>query len=329
METRDEKKVGGGWLKGLYLQYQDKQKQTENIYRTTERLIEIADPKIRQAGNYRKKLYGTITEAKDYCSTLIDAIPGPVELNKKQYFDNPIVNALFTSAENLEEVLQTNQDVASLKKDGITGPIIALMTMHKDEKTVYGYQKDGEQVLHDVAQRAVNFTDHRLVGLSQSLSFTKNGIVDRGLDVLAAVAMEEITTLKSKKSELQQKKEYLKATMKILTGKARVFEMFSSPDPGKHEEYRKAEAMLVEVESELEELNKKIGMPDQSLSCLDSVLNQSTDFLKVQKQAMRLNWMNIRIDNRPEEEGNSITLAEFTLNEELKRSAVLVTFPVG
>lgn len=329
MKKKESPHVSEGWLQQIYNKYKEKRSSTEGILKTIERLVEIADPKIRQAGGYRKKLQSPVSVAQEYCYTFLDQIPGPVELTRQRYSTDPLVKSMFTSPDNLEEVLKTNPELVKIKKHGNAGKFVGLMTMHKDESTVYGYQREGEQVLKDVAQMAVNFSDHRLVGLSSNFDSTKAGIVERGLDVLATLAMEEIAGLNSQKLEYQQQKEYLKAAMKIMTGKARVFDAFGSPGPGKYEEYRKAEAKITEIEAALEVLARKIGMPDQSLSHLEQILNTPEHYLKIEQQEMRLNWMNIRVDKKTDEEGSEVCFAEFTLNDELKRSAVLVTLPVA
>jgi hypothetical protein len=39
--------------------------------------------------------------------------------------------------------------------------------------------------------------------------------------------------------------------------------------------------------------------------------------------------MGVRVEDMPESEGDDITLAEFSLHEEFKRSAVMVSFVIG
>jgi hypothetical protein len=53
------------------------------------------------------------------------------------------------------------------------------------------------------------------------------------------------------------------------------------------------------------------------------------DILVVHNQLFHLNWMGVRVDNEPGSDGNDITLAEFSLQEEFRRSAVLVSFALG
>lgn len=319
----------GGWLGPIWQHYQARGEQESLVRQTTDHVVQIADPVIRQAKGYRKVLHEPIAGSMEYCHALIDAIPGPVVLDRNRYYDDPLVKALFASPEELEEVLRLSPDVNALRKRGQTGDVVALLTMTQQEKTIFGHQQEGEMLVRDVRQQAVSFFDHRIVAPAADLAETKAGIVNRGLEVLATVVMEQITTLRSRKAELQGKKEHLKGLQKILGGKNHVREMFASRDPVNWEELRKAEKALAEVEEELERLREQLATPEQSLGYLEAIMRKPGDILVVHNQFFRLNWMGVRVDNGPGNDGNDITLAEFSLQEEFRRSAVLVTFALG
>lgn len=315
-----------GWLKKIWGAYQQRKIEDETIRSATEKVVEIADPHIRGFSRYQKALRLPVTGATEYCASLLDAIPGPVNLSRDSYHEDPRVKAVFPSPDALEEFLRITPELAELRKHGGTETVVALMTMSLEEKTIYGYQKDGEVVMRDVAQRAVNFFDHRLVAPAFDLEITRQGVISRGLEVLATMAMEKIETLQGQKAELQQKREYLRATLKILGGKTHMMEAFAMPEPGKWEEYRKAERILAEVDAELGGIRDTIGQPEQSLAFLGGVLQNPTSALTVGRQTMRLNWMNVRVEKIPQEEGNEITLAEFAVPEVIHRSALFVSF---
>jgi len=319
----------GGWIGTLWQHYTTRDEGDTLIRQTTDSVVQIADPVIRQAKGYRKVLHDPVSGAMEYCQALIDAIPGPVVLDRNRYYDDPLVKALFASPDELEEVLRLSPDVNALRKRGQTGEVVALLTMTQQEKTIFGHQQDGEMLVRDVRQQAVSFFDHRIVAPAADLALTKVGIVNRGLEVLATVAMERITTLRSRKAELQGKKEYLKGIQKILGGKSHVREMFASRDPVNWEELRKAEKALAEVEEELERLRQQIATPEQSLGYLEEIMRKPGETLAVQNQFFRLNWMGVRVDDLPGSDGNDISLAEFSLQEGFRRSAVLVTFALG
>jgi predicted metal-dependent hydrolase len=319
----------GGLLAGIWRQYQARQAREKTLRLATEQVVKVADPSIRQARSYHKVLRTPVAGAMEYCRSLIDAIPGPVILSKGRYYDDPLVKALFVSPDELEEVLRISPEAAALRQQGQAGEVTALLTMLHEEKTIFGYQQQGDIIKRDVAQRAVNFFDHRIVAPAADINRTRTGIVNRGLEVLATVAMERITTLKSRKAELREKREYLKGIMRILGGKNHMLEIFASPDPAKLADLRKVEKGLAELEEELEELQTKMARPEDSLGYLEEVMRKPDDALVVRNQSFRLDWKGVRVEAQPDNEGNDITLAEFSLREEFRRSAVLVTFSLS
>jgi len=297
-----------------------------DLDKAIEEMIDIADPAIRQAKRYRKILHEPVAGAMGYCATLIESVPGPITLSKKSYDDDPTVRSLFVSSDDLEQVLRISPEVEVMRKGGYVGDVVALLTMTKEEKTVFGHQMQGEMVMRDVAQRAVNFVDHRLVAPSADLPAARGGIVARGLEILATVAMERITNLKSKAAELREKREYLRGVVKILGGRTRMHERFTVPDPALIEERVKAEQALSALEAELEMVTKALSGPVDSLRYLDEVMQKPAGLLTVQRQSLMLDWMNVRVDSSRSSEGHEIPLAEFCLLEEFRRYGIFVRF---
>jgi hypothetical protein len=113
---------------------------------------------------------------------------------------------------------------------------------------------------------------------------------------------------------------------KIYSGKSYRQEMFAPPDIKDREELRKIEQLLGEVNREFEELQAQIALPEQSLGYLEEIMREPEKMLFAHTQRLRLNWMGVRVDNEPDSEGSDIELTEFCLQEELRRSAVLVSF---
>jgi len=326
MTGQNEGTGGGGWIGKLWRQLQGSSTENDHVTLATEHVVEIADPVIRQARRYRQVLHDPVAGAMAHFQSLIESIPGPVILHRNRYYDDPLVKALFASPDELDEVLRLSPEVNALRQQGHTGEVVAMMTMVQNERTIFGSKQEGEMLLREVQMQAVSFSNHRVVAPAGDLEVTKTGIVERGLEVLASVAMEKITTLRARKAELTGKREYLKGMAKIYSGKSYRQAMFAPPDIQDREELRKIEQLLDEANREFEELQAQIALPEQSLGYLEEIMRKPEKMLFAHTQQLRLNWMGVRVDNEPDSEGNDIELAEFCLQEELRRSAVLVSF---
>lgn len=328
MTKQSGSKERSGWLADIWQRFTNRRAGDEELIETIELLVDIADPTIKRAGRYHKTLAESVIGAREYCGTIIENIPGPVYLDKNNYFHNHTVKALFASADQITDLIGHSADVANFKKTGYTGEAIALLTMSKSEKTIFGHQKHGELILRDVAQRSVDFFDHRLVAPSSEISNSRQGLVARGLEVLATVAMERITNARTRISELREKRDYLKGAIRILGGKNQLYSSFAVPDPEMDTKLKAAHDSLVDVEAKLEAATQALSYPEDSLRYFEGIMRHPAELLTVAPHTLMLNWMNVLVDKKSDTQGHAITLAEFTLARELQRYAVFVKFPV-
>lgn len=314
------------WIQGFGQRYHANRARELVLRQATDMVVEVADSRIRRVNKYKKSLRVPMQGAMEYCSTLVESLPGPVRLSRQQYNADPLVKALFVSADELEEVLRLASGNGALSDQKTTKDSIALLTMTREEKTVFRHEQRGDVVLRDVKKRAVNFTDHRLVASTASLGTTKERLKYRGLEVLATVAMEQITSLRGKLAELRERREYLKAMRRMLKGRRHTPELFSHPDHETVEQLRKLEELITEVEGEVDLIRQKIEMPKDSLALLLEIMIQPEDTLIAREQTLRLDWMNVLLSDKDDSKGNTISLAELSIKNELQRSALLVVF---
>ena len=315
-------------LNRLLQGFQKKREERESLETTIEEIVDIADPSIRRAGHYQRLLRQPVQEASSYCAEIIGRIPGPVRLSKQSYSSEPEIRALFAKAEDVEVLLKNSPDVEVLRRSGFRGDAIGLLTMDKEEKTVFGHEKHGELIQRDVVQHTVNFSGHRIVSPSPDLDQARAGMVHRGLEVLATVAMENITNLRAEISDLRQKRDYLAGFIQILNGRSNLHSRFATPDPEMLEELEKAKTSKAKVEAELEKRLEDLSYPKDALRHLSDVMLKPSSSLTMGSITLRLNWMNVRVDEKSEEGSNAITLAEISLAERLHRYGIFVVLHV-
>lgn len=320
----------GKMLYDTWLRSRRRRAQAQELRQVIEHVVQVADPGIRNAGHYWKILLSPIESAMEYFSTLIEALPGPVALNRSAYSSDSLVQYLFASADELEEVLRLSREPQTLAEQGYVGEVTALLTMTRKERTMFGHKQEGNMVQRDVAQQAVSFVDHQIVSPAATMDKARQQLVQRGLDVLATIAMEKIAGLKAEKAQLREQKEYLNAMLRIMGGKKDVFEQFlAPPDPKKKQEIAKVEERLAEVSAELEAVRKQLDSPEDALAYLKTVMSHSSEELILTPYTLRLDWKGVRLDQEDDPEGNEIRLAELSLiSDPINRSAVLVTFNI-
>ncbi|MCX8087603.1 MAG: hypothetical protein N3C63_12005 [Rhodocyclaceae bacterium] len=129
-----------------------------------ERAVATVDPLLRQVSGYQEKLAPAVRHALDYCADLAQRIPGPFEISRAAFATDPLVHALFASADDIETMLATSRCVRErlVEMSLGSGECCALLGMRYHEKAGFGARLAGEIVRFDEPQRALYFTDHTL-----------------------------------------------------------------------------------------------------------------------------------------------------------------------
>jgi hypothetical protein len=129
-----------------------------------ERAVDGVDPLIRQAGDYARRLVPAVRCAIDYCDDIARRIPGPVEVSRAAFAADPLVHALFGSADDIELMFARSQCVREhvMAMTAASGKCCALLGMRHREKAGYGVELAGGVVRSDVPQKTLYFTDHTL-----------------------------------------------------------------------------------------------------------------------------------------------------------------------
>lgn len=124
----------------------------------------LVDPLIRQENGYERQLAPAVQHALDYCENIARRIPGPFAVNRGAFVSDPLVHALFGSADGIDHMLATSQCVRDhLSQMTLeTGQCCALLGMRLHEKSGFGAALSGEIVRADVAQTTLYFSDHTL-----------------------------------------------------------------------------------------------------------------------------------------------------------------------
>lgn len=141
-----------------------------------ERAVSTVEPLIRQVSGYRDKLAPAVHGALDYCGNIAARIPGPVEISRAAFAADPLVHALFGSADDIETMLARSQCVRDrLMEISLgSGQCCALLGMRHREKSGFGVAMTGEIVRVDTPQKTLYFTDHTLAEPSPDLAVARD-----------------------------------------------------------------------------------------------------------------------------------------------------------
>ncbi|MFI3189901.1 hypothetical protein BCS42_15905 [Crenothrix sp. D3] len=143
----------------------EEMQQAEEDKQIVETFVEVSNSKMRAVQGYAHKLRGYVRTLYNHVLQVVDEIPPPINLDLGTFGTDTIINALFVNSNDIDKLFQTNPDVNAFlhahSKD--EAPILyALLTANKSEKSTLGVAMQGDMLIRDVPQQAVNFSAHKI-----------------------------------------------------------------------------------------------------------------------------------------------------------------------
>lgn len=289
-------------------------------------IVKIVEPRIKDVRGYRKRLQQPLRNCRAHCKAMITKIPGPIYLEESRYYDNPTIKAIFCGSERIEDLLEKSKRTAA-QQSLLGKKRVALLTMTSKEKTFFGRKQQGEMVLGDSLLRAIDFTNHNVVGLTTTLEASLEALERYSLEIIFEAAARELSEVRNRLVDLRERHERLRAMNKMF-GENRSVGMGSvlvPYDPEWHEKKKKLEQMLSESESEIADVGNGCETPNDMLNFVEKYLSKPEEALTIHPVSLRLDWRNVFTED-PNEKANTISLATFTLAHEMQREGVLIAY---
>lgn len=181
-----------------------------------EHAVDRVDPLIRQAGDYARRLAPAVHRAIDYCDGIARRIPGPVEVSRAAFAADPLVHALFGSADDVELMFARSQCVREhmMTMTAASGSCCALLGMRHREKAGYGVELAGGMVHSDVPQKTLYFTDHTLAEPSPDLAAARLRMRSLLFDSLLKGFAAHVADVRAERDSLYQARALAHASLR-------------------------------------------------------------------------------------------------------------------
>lgn len=228
------------------------------------RVAEFVDPMLPAASGYERHLAGPLEHALGYCDGVIDALPGPFDIDRAAFSADPMIHAFFATADDVGQMLGRSQAV----RDFLAEPqcwaedhFYALFAARRQQKNQLGMAQQGEMIRNDVPQTVVYFRDQTLVEPCCRLETTLESLRERLFVSLLLTFREHVDTLRAEREGLRTDASLERAHLNIVRGKA----------PG--EEFAVHSRHVEELDARLREMADLL-MPEQQLAALCAFLSR-------------------------------------------------------
>lgn len=293
---------------------------------TLEAIIDLTGLKVRAVSGYAKKLRPAMSTAMDYINEIVDAIPGPLGISPWAWNRDPVVNALFVTQEELVPLFKLRGEAKAYFTKPRAEETFALMTMDRQDKTVFAAERQGAILKRDIPRTSVTYKNHHLFALGESEDETRALIKMRALTVLAQVVQEEVDQAKAKQEELT----YLENLYKVkLNSMGDWVDDELIHDDIMHEKkpsITQMEQSLKQVRQDLHQVRQAFRSNEAHLNALQRVMQNAPEMLKARAATTLLNEFSMIAKKDSDEKNHQITLAHITLGDERSREAVVVRF---
>lgn len=173
--------------------------------RALARIVELVDPLLAAAPGLEHKLATPLHHALGYCAGLVDGLPGPVDISRQAFGSDPLVHALFATADDIASMLGTSQavhDYLAAPESWAGDHFYAMLAARRCEKRQLGMALEGEVIHAEVPQTVIYFANHTLVEPHHQLAETRARLRLAAFDSLLKCFHVHVEALRRERKEV-------------------------------------------------------------------------------------------------------------------------------
>lgn len=295
-----------------------------------EAVVDAVEPRIRHRARYQQKLEGCVRRTISHLRDLARVPLEPIRLTRAAWGTDPCVNAFFATAGDVVECLGRSRELRAFFSDPANHGVeeaFGLLGMKMVEKTVFAPQLQGDAVRHDVAQVTVSFADHRLIAPAATPAATRVEVGRRIIQRLAQEALARIVAVDMHAVELQERKAYLGARLRMLKLAQDGMEgLVGDPSTVAHE-IERTESELGQTVASYIEAKGSLATLDGYIGHVEAVLGHPERHVTLRRTPLTVDRMGFKVADDASGPVNAIDVVELAIGTELKAVIAIVCCP--
>lgn len=251
-----------------------------------ESFVDEANARIRAVAGYADKLRLHVCKLHQHVVDVAAELPPPVDLNHQAFMTNPLVNSLFVSTDDIDDLMRGNPELnsfLSVNGEQQAAIIFALLTAYRTEKNILGVGMMGDMLVREVPQRVVNFEAHKLH--------------------IPCVDQQQLSTLLTKYL-FERIVELLKQKMAL-----RLADEYSS-----------------KADKSYQSRLNSLANPEVYLHTLIGHLENPVNLLRIDKEHLKLSKLGIKLNMQDRDVANEFEIHELTWSNGIRNVVVQVAY---
>jgi len=248
-------------------------------------------------------------------------LPASIALSRGAWASDAFLNTVFATANDVSIALGSSQEL----RDFFTAPenhaateAHALLGMLKTERDVFAPAIVNGTLRQDVAQTTVSFSHHLLICPAADALACRREVGTRILRRLAALALERITALNERASELEQRKAMLGAQLRLLHLRRNGLEQIAHDEGDVAAEIASMERELKATVDDYLETKASLATLQTRIHHIDAIFGAPAEHVRLERITQRVNRLGYKIAASSDEPASVLTLHELSIGDGLK-----------
>lgn len=298
-----------------------------------ERLIQTIDPRLKALSGAPAQLAPAVATALDFCRRTVAALPGPLDASAEHWRSAPLLRALFTRADEVQQIFSRQAVVQEfVQQHPEVQTFHAILGAVLQEKKGFGVALNGDALQHDVAVTTLNFERHRLYLPQSSPEALDQALVWALFDQLGLEILTRLSAMKEDQADLQEEIALLRTQLAHLEhrGIGDIFCGESSTAP-----VEDCTQLAARLEERIKARQAALSQSRQRLLTLDDTLAWVAERLGAPDELVEVDSLDYRVDSvnqlvGPGQSGEDLHLCHFRFTAPHPRQGVIlrVSYPV-
>ncbi|MDR3159067.1 MAG: hypothetical protein LBU11_08695 [Zoogloeaceae bacterium] len=295
-------------------------------------LIKTIDPRLAAISGVSARLAPAVEGALDFCRRVAEEIPGLLDASSAHWRDDPLLCALFTRNDDLQQTFSRQDEVRDyLDEQPAATRFYALLGAAFEEKKSFGVTLENEALRPDTAVTSLNFTRHRLFLPSVEPEAFAHEVTWALFRHLALETLYCLSQMKEAAAGRREEIALLRAQLAYHGQQEESGE--TTPSATKNEET--PPETQESLTRQLEESQAALKTVDEPLQDLESTLKWIIQRLADPAQLLNLQILSYRVNNvnqvvADDQPGANLRFCHFSVHAPTPRQGILlrVAYPV-
>lgn len=317
------------WFKNRQAQFDPDRLSDEMTVRAIDKAITLTNPRLKLVRAYQERLAPAVEISVSYIRQLVFALSPPILVSTASWSVDPALRAFFVAASDISSSVGRSNNLRTLfDKYPALDEACFILGMVYGEQHVLGMSLQGEIVQREVAQTVIGFSGHQARICGNEESEVRRLLGTQAYEYLVAQALSEIGEERSERRELEEKRALIRSRLRLLQQHGPGLGSVFGSAPVTQGEQLALEAELLENERQVEALGSPQSALEAELDFLRDVLEHPERYIRVEQKKIRLNTMNVVIDEKSDDVASDVvfSLAQLTGVPQVQRAFVLARF---